>query len=79
MSLFFFTFLLFCLVAILLSVVIPFASFLLTEKSPDKEKLSVYECGFSPIYQPGKPFSVRFFIIAILFLVFDLEIVLLFP
>ena len=52
---------------------------MLTEKSPDKEKLSVYECGFSPIYQPGKPFSVRFFIIAILFLVFDLEIVLLFP
>jgi NADH:ubiquinone oxidoreductase subunit 3 (subunit A) len=61
------------------SIAIPFASFLLTEKLPDKEKSSVYECGFSPIYQPGKPFSVRFFIIAILFLVFDLEIVLLFP
>ena len=79
MSLFFYTFITFCSVAILLSVVIPLASFVLTEKSPDKEKLSVYECGFSPIYQPGKPFSVRFFIIAILFLVFDLEIVLLFP
>lgn len=79
MSLFFYTFITFCSVAILLSVVIPLASFILTEKSPDKEKLSVYECGFSPIYQPGKPFSVRFFIIAILFLVFDLEIVLLFP
>ena len=79
MSLFFYTFITFCSVAILLSVIIPLASFILTEKSPDKEKLSVYECGFSPIYQPGKPFSVRFFIIAILFLVFDLEIVLLFP
>jgi NADH:ubiquinone oxidoreductase subunit 3 (subunit A) len=79
MSLFFFTFLVFSLITILVSIAIPFASFLLTEKLPDKEKSSVYECGFSPIYQPGKPFSVRFFIIAILFLVFDLEIVLLFP
>jgi NADH:ubiquinone oxidoreductase subunit 3 (subunit A) len=79
MSLFFFTFLVFSLITILLSIAIPFASFLLTEKVPDKEKSSVYECGFSPIYQPGKPFSVRFFVIAILFLVFDLEIVLLFP
>ena len=79
MSLFFFTFLVFSLITILISIAIPFASFLLTEKVPDKEKSSVYECGFSPIYQPGKPFSVRFFVIAILFLVFDLEIVLLFP
>lgn len=79
MSLFFFTFLVFSLITVLISIAIPFASFLLTEKVPDKEKSSVYECGFSPIYQPGKPFSVRFFIIAILFLVFDLEIVLLFP
>ena len=79
MSLFFFTFLVFSLITVLLSIAIPFASFLLTEKVPDKEKSSVYECGFSPIYQPGKPFSVRFFVIAILFLVFDLEIVLLFP
>ena len=79
MSLFFFTFLVFSLITILVSIAIPFASFLLTEKLPDKEKSSVYECGFSPIYQPGKPFSVSFFIIALLFLVFDLEIVLLFP
>ena len=79
MSLFFFTFLVFSLITVFISIAIPFASFLLTEKVPDKEKSSVYECGFSPIYQPGKPFSVRFFIIAILFLVFDLEIVLLFP
>lgn len=66
-------------IVIVLSSLIPLLSFLLTEKTPDKEKASVYECGFSPIYQPGKPFSIRFFIIAILFLVFDLEIVLLFP
>ena len=79
MILFFYSFLVFLSVAILLSLAIPSASFLLTEKIPDKEKSSVYECGFSPIHRPGKPFSVRFFVIAILFLVFDLEIVLLFP
>lgn len=63
----------------LISLIIPILSFLLSDRVPDKEKTSVYECGFNPIYQPGKPFSIRFFIIAILFLVFDLEIILLFP
>ena len=67
------------MIIVALSVIIPVVSYLLGEKIPDKEKSSVYECGFSPIYQPGKPFSIRFFIIAILFLVFDLEIILLFP
>ena len=66
-------------IIVALSIIIPVASYLLSDKIPDKEKSSVYECGFSPIYQPGKPFSIRFFIIAILFLVFDLEIILLFP
>ena len=79
MKTFFFFFSTFLLISVLLSLIIPFLSFILTEKNPDKEKNSVYECGFSPIYQPGKPFSIRFFIIAILFLVFDLEIILLFP
>jgi len=54
-------------------------SFLLGEKNPDKEKVSVYECGFDPFHNPGEPFSIRFFLIAILFLVFDLEITYLFP
>lgn len=51
----------------------------LTQKNPDKEKVTVYECGFNPFHNPGEPFSIRFFIIAILFLVFDLEVSLLFP
>ena len=55
------------------------ASFFLGEKNPDKEKVSVYECGFDPFHNPGEPFSIRFFLIAILFLVFDLEITYLFP
>lgn len=62
-----------------LSIVIAIASYILSDKTPDKEKVSVYECGFDPFHSPGKPFSIRFFLIAILFLVFDLEISYLFP
>lgn len=62
-----------------LSLIIAIASYLLSDKTPDKEKVSVYECGFDPFHSPGKPFSIRFFLIAILFLVFDLEISYLFP
>nr|ALO20657.1 NADH dehydrogenase subunit 3 [Cladonema pacificum] len=63
----------------IISSIISIASFLLSEKNPDKEKVSVYECGFDPFHNPGEPFSIRFFLIAILFLVFDLEISYLFP
>mgnify|MGYP006260341707 CR=1 FL=1 len=62
-----------------LSIIIAIASYILSDKTPDKEKVSVYECGFDPFHSPGKPFSIRFFLIAILFLVFDLEISYLFP
>nr|AET13169.1 NADH dehydrogenase subunit 3 [Chironex fleckeri] len=63
----------------LLSVVIGFAAWFFSTKTPDKEKLSPYECGFDPIDQLGNPVSVKFFLIAILFLVFDLEVALLLP
>lgn len=69
----------FLIISIILSAVISIASYFLSEKSPDKEKVSVYECGFDPFHNPGEPFSIRFFLIAILFLVFDLEISYLFP
>jgi len=69
----------FILFSIGLSLIIAIASYVLTDKTPDKEKVSVYECGFDPFHSPGKPFSIRFFLIAILFLVFDLEISYLFP
>lgn len=62
-----------------LSIIIAVASYILSDKRPDKEKVSVYECGFDPFHSPGKPFSIRFFLIAILFLIFDLEISYLFP
>ena len=67
------------IVSILLSQIISFASIFLSEKNPYKEKVSSYECGFNPINIPGEPFSIRFFIVGILFLIFDLEISYLFP
>ena len=45
----------------------------------DREKRSCYECGFEPMGPTRVPFSVRFFLVAVIFLVFDLEVVLLFP
>lgn len=65
--------------SVILSLIIGLASYVLSDKKPDKEKVTVYECGFDPFHSPGKPFSIRFFLIAILFLVFDLEISYLFP
>ena len=79
MNIEFITIFIILLISLILSVIISGASFLLGDKSPDKEKVSVYECGFDPFHSPGEPFSIRFFLIAILFLVFDLEISYLFP
>jgi len=52
---------------------------LLPKHKPDLAKISPYECGFEPITSSRLPFSFRFFMIAILFLIFDLEIALLIP
>jgi len=65
--------------AALLSSVIFLLSFLVSAKSDDVEKLTSYECGFNPFEDSRSEFDVRFYIVAILFLVFDLEISFLFP
>nr|NP_739887.1 NADH dehydrogenase subunit 3 [Monocentris japonicus]BAC23483.1 NADH dehydrogenase subunit 3 [Monocentris japonicus] len=67
------------IIAVTLSFILAIVSFWLPQLSPDYEKLSPYECGFDPLGTARLPFSLRFFLIAILFLLFDLEIALLLP
>ena len=67
------------LIAVLLPVVLLAASRLVHRRVFDREKLLPYECGVDPIGDARERFSVRFYIVAILFLVFDVEVVFLFP
>jgi NADH-quinone oxidoreductase subunit A len=55
------------------------APFLLAYKSPDAEKLSAYECGFNPFDDARMKFDVRFYLVSLLFIIFDLEVAFLFP
>jgi NADH-quinone oxidoreductase subunit A len=69
-----------CLIlSFLLSGVILAASYNLALQTPDSEKTSAYECGFEPFEDARNRFDVRFYIVAILFLIFDIEVVYLFP
>jgi len=52
---------------------------LISVNRPDSEKVSPYECGFTPLGTSRNKFSVQFFLVAILFIVFDLEVIMLFP
>lgn len=65
--------------SIVLSLLIFGASFALAIQKPDSEKLSAYECGFDPYEDARNAFDVRFYIVAILFIIFDLEAMFLFP
>src|SRR5687768_16318265 len=55
------------------------APFIVAYKSPDPEKLSAYECGFNAFDDARMKFDVRFYLVAILFIIFDLEVAFLFP
>lgn len=71
---FFGSIIIFVLCLLLLSL-----SYFLSEDIPDSEKLSPYECGFSPFTDNRIEFDVKFFLVGILFIIFDLEISFLFP
>ena len=69
----------FFVIALGLSCVFIILNFMLSPKNPDPEKLSAYECGFEPFNDSRMEFDVRFYLVAILFIIFDLEIAFLFP
>lgn len=71
--------LIFLAIAIGLSTVIIVIPFLLAKRKPDSEKLSPYECGFEGEGKVRNEFDVQFYLVAILFIIFDLEIAFLFP
>jgi NADH-quinone oxidoreductase subunit A len=62
-----------------LSLVIVLIPYILAQRRPDDEKLSAYECGFEPFGDARAEFDVKFYLVAILFIIFDLEITFLFP
>nr|YP_010620224.1 NADH dehydrogenase subunit 3 [Dictyomenia sonderi]WAX04260.1 NADH dehydrogenase subunit 3 [Dictyomenia sonderi] len=62
-----------------LSILLFFLSYIIVFQKEDQEKLSAYECGFNPFEDARTTFDIRFYLVAILFLIFDLEISFLFP
>ena len=70
---------LFLVIALSLSIGFIFVNYLAAPKNPDPEKLSAYECGFEAFDDSRMEFDVRFYLVAILFIIFDLEIAFLFP
>ena len=69
----------FVFVSLFLSIGFIFINFLAAPSNPDPEKLSAYECGFEAFSDSRIQFDVRFYLVAILFIIFDLEIAFLFP
>jgi NADH:ubiquinone oxidoreductase subunit 3 (subunit A) len=65
--------------SIILAFVIIFLSYIFSTSAPDSEKMSAYECGFDPYEDARNMFDVRFYLVSILFIIFDLEAVFFFP
>jgi len=66
-------------ISLMIAFILLFLSYSIAIQRPDSEKLSSYECGFEPFEDARNRFDVRFYIVAILFLIFDLEVIYLFP
>jgi NADH-quinone oxidoreductase subunit A len=71
--------LLFIVIAFILGLALMLAPFVLAPAKPDPEKLSAYECGFPAFDDARMKFEVRFYLVSILFIIFDLEVAFLFP
>nr|YP_010330485.1 NADH dehydrogenase subunit 3 [Rhodella violacea]UNJ19093.1 NADH dehydrogenase subunit 3 [Rhodella violacea] len=67
------------LLSTVISIILIVLSYILAVQKVDHEKITTYECGFNPFEDARSTFDVRFYLVAILFLVFDLEISFLFP
>jgi NADH:ubiquinone oxidoreductase subunit 3 (subunit A) len=72
-------FLVYLLISLGLSVLILSLSFVFSTQKADPEKVSAYECGFDPFDDARARFDIRFYLVAILFIIFDLEVTFLFP
>ena len=66
-------------ISLLIGLALLVSPFVVAFKNPDPEKLSAYECGFNAFDDARMPFDVRFYLVAILFIIFDLEVAFLFP
>jgi NADH-quinone oxidoreductase subunit A len=75
----YFPILVFLVIAGGIAVAMVAASFVLARQNPNSEKLSPYECGFEPFEDARIRFDVRYYLVAILFIIFDLEVAFLFP
>jgi NADH-quinone oxidoreductase subunit A len=75
----YFPILVFLVIAGGISVAMVAASLVLARQNPNSEKLSPYECGFEPFEDARIRFDVRYYLVAILFIIFDLEVAFLFP
>jgi len=66
-------------ISLVIGLALLVAPFIIAFKAPDDEKLSPYECGFNPFDDARMKFDIRFYLVAILFIIFDLEVAFLFP
>lgn len=69
----------FMAIAAVIAAALLVAPFLIAYKAPDAEKLSAYECGFNAFDDARMKFDVRFYLVSLLFIIFDLEVAFLFP
>jgi NADH:ubiquinone oxidoreductase subunit 3 (subunit A) len=71
--------LIYMILSLLICILLLVASYILAVQQVDPEKMSAYECGFNPFSDARHKFDVRFYLVGILFIIFDLEVMFLFP